>query len=89
MLGALPLPEEERLRDALPYIEAETLSAFRQENFELAVAGLASLRTTIDAFFEEVTVNDPVPELRRNRLRLLARFRDTVNQIADFSRVEV
>ena len=88
VLGALPLPEEERLRDALPYIEAETLSAFRQENFELAVAGLASLRTTIDAFFEEVTVNDPVPELRRNRLRLLARFRDTVNIIADFSRIE-
>ncbi|NNM57289.1 glycine--tRNA ligase subunit beta [Acidocella sp.] len=88
VLGALPLPEEEQLRDALPYIEAETLSAFRQENFGLAVAGLASLRTTIDAFFDKVTVNDPAPELRRNRLRLLARFRDTVNIIADFSRIE-
>ncbi|MDD2794931.1 glycine--tRNA ligase subunit beta, partial [Acidocella sp.] len=88
VLGALPLPEEEQLRDALPYIEAETLSAFRQENFGLAVAGLASLRTTIDAFFDKVTVNDPAPELRRNRLLLLARFRDTVNIIADFSRIE-
>jgi glycyl-tRNA synthetase beta chain len=88
VLGTLPLPEEERLRDALPYIEAETLSAFRNENFGLAVAGLASLRTTIDAFFDKVTVNDAAPELRRNRLRLLARFRDTVNIIADFSRIE-
>ena len=88
VLGVLPLPEEEQLRDALPYIEAETLSAFRQENFGLAVAGLASLRATVDAFFDKVTVNDPAPELRRNRLRLLARFRDTVNIIADFSRIE-
>ncbi|MCB5945773.1 glycine--tRNA ligase subunit beta [Acidocella sp. KAb 2-4] len=60
-----------------------------QERFSDAMTVLSALRAAIDAFFEKVTVNAEMPELRRNRLRLLARFRDTVNQIADFSRVEV
>jgi glycyl-tRNA synthetase beta chain len=42
----------------------------------------------VDAFFEKVTVNTDLPELRRNRLRLLARFVGAVNQVADFSKIE-
>jgi glycyl-tRNA synthetase beta chain len=49
---------------------------------------MARLRAPVDAFFEKVTVNAPEPELRRNRLRLLARLRDTMNRVADFSRIE-
>ncbi len=49
---------------------------------------LAVLRAPIDAFFEKVTVNDPNPDLRRNRLRLLSRIRDTMNRFADFSLIE-
>ena len=48
------------------------------------MAGLAKLRAPVDAFFEKVTVNDPEPEIRLNRLRLLAQLRDTMHQIADF-----
>ncbi len=58
------------------------------EQFDVAMRFLASLRPPIDAFFRNVTVNTEPPELRRNRLRLLARFRDTVHQIADFSKIE-
>ncbi len=52
------------------------------------VHDLAILRAPMDAFFENVTVNDPDPALRRNRLRLLSRIRDTMNRFADFSLIE-
>ena len=49
---------------------------------------LARLRGPVDAFFDKVTVNDKDPALRENRLRLLARVRDSLERIADFSRLE-
>ena len=49
---------------------------------------LASLRGPIDAFFEQVTVNDADTDVRRRRLNLLARFRNAVHGVADFSRIE-
>ena len=49
---------------------------------------MSALRQPIDEFFERVTVNAPEKELRENRLRLLARIRSTMNQIADFSQIE-
>ena len=38
--------------------------------------------------FEKVTVNDPDPAKRAARLNLLARVRDAVHQVADFSKIE-
>jgi glycyl-tRNA synthetase beta chain len=35
-----------------------------------------------------VTVNDPDRDKRAARLALLARMRDAVHQVADFSRIE-
>ena len=52
------------------------------------MAALARLRPPIDAFFDQVTVNAPEPELRRNRLALLARFGTALRAVADFTRVE-
>ena len=49
---------------------------------------LANLRAPIDAFFDRVTVNDPDPSLRSNRLRLLSTIRATLNAVADFSKIE-
>jgi glycyl-tRNA synthetase beta chain len=49
---------------------------------------MADLRAPVDAFFEKVIVNDPAPELRRNRLRLLARLRAAMDAVADFSKIE-
>ena len=47
-----------------------------------------TLRAPIDAFFDKVIVNDPDGEVRARRLNLLARFRDAVHRVADFSRIE-
>ena len=52
------------------------------------MAALASLRAPIDAFFDSVTVNDPDPARRAARLGLLARVRDAVHEVADFSKIE-
>lgn len=58
-----------------------------QTPFEDAMESLASLRPPVDAFFENVTVNDKDPELRLNRLRLLNRLRSAMHAVADFSKV--
>jgi glycyl-tRNA synthetase beta chain len=82
-------PEAEiALVDALDVAEVRASLAVREENFATAMAALASLRGPIDAFFDQVTVNDPEPEVRRRRLNLLARFRDAVHGVADFSKIE-
>jgi glycyl-tRNA synthetase beta chain len=52
------------------------------------MAALATLRAPIDAFFDAVTVNDADPAKRAARLALLARVRDAVHGVADFSKIE-
>lgn len=59
-----------------------------QADFATILTRIAELRPAIDAFFDAVTVNADDPVLRRNRLNLLARIRDTVNQVADFGVAE-
>jgi glycyl-tRNA synthetase beta chain len=83
------LSEAERdLLTALDTAEPLAITAIEAEQFEDAMAALASLRAPIDAFFDGVMVNDPDPEKRAFRLGLLARFRDAVHRVADFSRIE-
>ncbi len=82
-------PAEERaLVAALNAAEPKAKAAVEAEDFTAAMAALASLRAPIDSFFDKVTVNDPHKETRGRRLNLLARFRDAVHQVADFSKIE-
>ncbi len=80
--------EERALLTALDSAEPKAAAAIEAEKFEDAMAALASLRAPIDAFFDGVMVNDPEPAKRAFRLGLLARFRDAVHRVADFSRIE-
>ena len=80
--------EEAALVAALDAAEPRVERAIAAEEFTVAMSALASLRAPIDAFFEQVTVNDPDPDSRARRLNLLARFRDAVHRVADFSRIE-
>lgn len=80
--------EERALLTALDSAEPKAAAAIEAEKFEDAMAALASLRAPIDAFFNGVMVNDPEPAKRAFRLGLLARFRDAVHRVADFSRIE-
>ncbi|API58317.1 glycine--tRNA ligase subunit beta [Tardibacter chloracetimidivorans] len=81
-------PAEDTLIDALDLAETEARAAVEAEDFERAMAALSRLRAPIDAFFDEVTVNDERPHVRAARLRLLGRIREAVHAVADFSRIE-
>ena len=87
-LSYAPEAEEQALAAALDSAEPRARAAVAGEDFEGAMAALASLRGPVDAFFEKVTVNDADPAKRTARLNLLARMRDAVHQVADFSRIE-
>ena len=86
--NATDLPQERALIDALDVAEPKASEAVEAEDFTGAMAALASLRGPIDQFFDHVTVNDADPAKRERRLNLLMRFRDAVNSVADFSRIE-
>ncbi|MFM5952800.1 MAG: glycine--tRNA ligase subunit beta [Novosphingobium sp.] len=87
-LSYTPEPAEQALIDALDAAGPKAAADVAVEDFAGAMAALASLRAPIDAFFDEVTVNDADPAKRLYRLSLLARFRDAVHGVADFSRIE-
>ena len=87
-LSYTPEPAEKALIEALDEAEPRAAEAIAREDFEAAMSALASLRAPIDAFFEEVTVNDSDEAKRTARLDLLARFRVAVHNVADFSRIE-
>ena len=73
---------------ALSVTEQQLSAALADENFAAALAALAALRAPLDTFFEDVTVNAADPDLRLNRLRLLARIGEAMGQVADFAQIE-
>ena len=87
-LSYTPEKAEADLIAALDSAEPAAAAAVADEDFERAMAALASLRAPIDAFFDSVTVNDADPAKRAARLALLARVRAAVHGVADFSRIE-
>ena len=87
--GGLDLEAQEKvLVDVLDRAEPKAAAAIDNEDFTGAMAALATLRGPIDAFFDHVTVNDPDKAKRERRLNLLTRFRNAVNRVADFSKIE-
>jgi len=81
-------PAEAALIAALDAAEPQAEQAIEAEDFAGAMVALATLRAPIDAFFTDVTVNDADPHKRTARLALLARVRDAVHRVADFSKIE-
>ncbi len=87
-LSYTPETEEAALIAALDSAEPKAAAAIEAEDFEGAMAALATLRAPIDSFFDKVTVNDSDPAKREARLALLARMRDAVHRVADFGKIE-
>lgn len=86
--GGLGAAEAVALADTLTVAKADAETALTSENFEAAMAALATLRAPIDAFFEHVKVNDDDADVRANRLALLSEIRAAVNTVADFGQIE-
>ena len=60
---------------------------YAQKNYTDALKTLAALREPVDLFFNDVMVNDPDEDIRRNRLGLLSQLHDSMNRVADLSRL--
>ncbi|GLQ17825.1 glycine--tRNA ligase subunit beta [Maritalea porphyrae] len=85
--SAFSQDEEAQLFSAIKVVNESVAANISNEEFAAAMADLASLREPVDAFFEDVLVNDDDPKVRINRLNLLAKLRDTMHLIADFSKL--
>jgi glycyl-tRNA synthetase beta chain len=86
--GLYEEPAERGFSDALVLLTERAIAAIEITNYGQAMNDLSFLSAYVDDFFLRVTINADPPELRRNRLKLLAKFRDTMHQIADFSKIE-
>ena len=85
--SALAPPAEIYLADAVASAGAAARERVKSEDFEGAMRASVALRAPVDAFFLDVTVNDPDPEIRVNSLRLLNELREAMHGVADFSKV--
>ncbi len=52
-----------------------------------SLQALAALKAPVDAFFDSVMVNADDPALKANRLALLNQLHQTMNRVADLSRL--
>jgi glycyl-tRNA synthetase beta chain len=82
------LPEEKALARAIEQVKVEAGAAVANEDFAGAMSVLAKLRPAVDAFFDEVKVNDDDPKVRENRLKLLNEIRAATRAVADFSKIQ-
>lgn len=86
-LSLLKLPAETALHQAIVNASQSAAQAVAREDFAAAMEALSKLRGPVDAFFNDVLVNDENPEIRANRLALLAAIRSATSTVADFSKI--
>ena len=79
--------EEKVLVEVLEVATRHAREHVEKEDFAGAMKALAQLRPAVDAFFDKILVNADDAELRANRLRLLASFREATRAVADFSAI--
>jgi glycyl-tRNA synthetase beta chain len=60
-----------------------------QKKFSEAMQGLAYLCPIINEFFNQVKVNNSNTFIRINRLKLLSQIKIVLEQVADFSKIDV
>jgi glycyl-tRNA synthetase beta chain len=83
----LTVDEETALNEAIDKAVSQAEEAVANQNFEAAMTALAGLREPVDAFFENVMVNDEDEKIRANRLALLTRIRNATATVADFGKI--
>ncbi len=82
-------PEEKALSVQLKTLAQTCQGHLDRDEYTEALACLAGLRPSIDAFFDGVMVNAEDRALRNNRLNLLKDLRDIFLQVADISQLVV
>ncbi len=85
--GALIEKAEQDLARALNTARKETLPLMIARDYTGVLVRLASLRTTVDTFFDNVMVNSPHDDVRRNRHALLKELQSLFSAVADISQL--
>jgi glycyl-tRNA synthetase beta chain len=75
------------LSNALMEARPRADAAFDRGDYAASLQALAVLKEPVDAFFDSVMVNADDPELRANRLGLLATLHAAMNRVADLSKL--
>jgi glycyl-tRNA synthetase beta chain len=78
---------ETALFQALSQIKPKADGAFESGDYTASLQALAALKAPVDAFFDGVMVNSDDPALKANRLALLNQLHQTMNRVADLSRL--
>lgn len=80
-------PAEIALNEALSKVKPKADELFEAGDYTASLQSLASLKAPVDAFFDNVMVNADDPALKANRLGLLATLHQTMNRVADLSKL--
>ena len=83
--GLLRESAEQRLADALEAAERAAAPLAARRQYQQSLEQLAGLRAPVDAFFDQVLVNDENSAVRNNRYALLSRLRALFLGVADIS----
>tara|TARA_R110001599_G_scaffold353459_1_gene592582 strand:+ start:290274 stop:292352 length:2079 start_codon:yes stop_codon:yes gene_type:complete len=82
-------PQEKKLASQLAILAQVAQGHLANDEYTEALACLAALRESVDAFFDGVMVNADDAALRANRLNLLKALRDLFLEVADISQLVV
>lgn len=78
---------EKALNDALGKVKPQADKLFESGDYTASLQALAALKAPVDDFFDHVMVNADDPALKANRLGLLATLHQTMNRVADLSKL--
>lgn len=80
-------PAEKALNTALSQVKPQADKLFESGDYTASLQALAALKAPVDDFFDNVMVNADDPALKANRLGLLATLHQTMNRVADLSKL--
>ncbi len=80
-------PAEIALNNALSKVKPEADKLFENGDYTASLKALAALKAPVDDFFDNVMVNADDVDLKNNRLALLNQLHQTMNRVADLSKL--
>lgn len=86
-VSLLQEPAEIALNNALIAVKPEADKQFENSDYTSSLKALAALKAPVDDFFDNVMVNAEDAALKANRLGLLATLHQTMNRVADLSKL--
>lgn len=79
--------QERELHAAAVRLASEAGPLAEAGDFEALISLVVTIRPQVDAFFDQVLVDDPDPAVKANRLALLGMVAGLFSQVADFTKI--